>query len=775
MADGAITAVLSVRDREVARITLQRGDEGATIGRSRECTLRAPGDEHSVSGHHARLFWQRSALYIEDTGSRNGVFRLGRRVKSAYKVGPKDVFSLGDCSLAFHFPERSGKSRGKAAWHRLEWLNGDSKGDTIDIRPKSQDAEFCIGLDPASDVCLQDIRVSRRHAALTLRPNGSCWVKDLGSRNGTFVNGERLHDKERLLRDGDKLTIAYFDFKFLDKNVKHDRFYLWMKLTAVIGALAVVAVLWVMWATARATVEDHMRLARRYAQFEKFDMARDALTSARMARDADKFIVQIDSLESNLERWRKTRVKWDKAKEALSKSRFGEARRLLDELNTGVMDDWAWSPEAASAEKRAAEFAATALRHYNDATDALSDSRSGQPELQADRIAERLAPLGEFISSSTGAVSRAEYLAPLFKGLGNRRTALTDALAGFRKVDECINALDADKPDFDGLVGVLQGMAFDETLNAGVRGYARKYAAPCRELAAAQSFVQQEFDSIVRMSFRDVMELRDLLRLPDKTLCARHPRLSEHRGKILSSHDIAQNYAQTLEDMTAALKRDVFAPRSAGAEALERVLSEATWAKVVEFDCLTRQIPSARRRDSAGFYDDTVGIEYVIESLKAMPNKYGGRCLSLVGFVPKLCTARDSLERISAFVEYMDSRRAWLREGKLGEFLAKCRETLKRRDAIVRSLRRRNGTERERLVLRFAAVYLSGKDEHNERVAIAADYKKLQSRLRRMCDDYNSLTNPADMIRERDRIISEGLPGDITRPKWFQKFDGGVQ
>jgi FHA domain len=50
---------------------------------------------------------------------------------------------------------------------------------------------FVIGRDVACELQLDDPLISRQHAALDLR-DAIWWVEDLGSRNGTFVDGERL-------------------------------------------------------------------------------------------------------------------------------------------------------------------------------------------------------------------------------------------------------------------------------------------------------------------------------------------------------------------------------------------------------------------------------------------------------------------------------------------------------------------------------------------------------------------------------------------------------
>ncbi|MFD3666014.1 FHA domain-containing protein [Streptomyces sp. NPDC058659] len=51
-----------------------------------------------------------------------------------------------------------------------------------------------IGRAPDNDVVVSDLVVSRRHAELRARPDGTYWIHDLGSHNGTFLNGRRVVD-----------------------------------------------------------------------------------------------------------------------------------------------------------------------------------------------------------------------------------------------------------------------------------------------------------------------------------------------------------------------------------------------------------------------------------------------------------------------------------------------------------------------------------------------------------------------------------------------------
>ncbi len=64
-----------------------------------------------------------------------------------------------------------------------------------------------VGRHPDSDIFLDDITVSRRHAEFR-RDAHRFWVHDVGSLNGTYVNGDRADDQ--LLETGDEVQIGKF-------------------------------------------------------------------------------------------------------------------------------------------------------------------------------------------------------------------------------------------------------------------------------------------------------------------------------------------------------------------------------------------------------------------------------------------------------------------------------------------------------------------------------------------------------------------------------------
>lgn len=63
------------------------------------------------------------------------------------------------------------------------------------------------------DLELTDIMISRFHARLKQAPDGSWTVRDLASRNGTLVNGERI-DEPVILQPGDEINVGYTVLQF---------------------------------------------------------------------------------------------------------------------------------------------------------------------------------------------------------------------------------------------------------------------------------------------------------------------------------------------------------------------------------------------------------------------------------------------------------------------------------------------------------------------------------------------------------------------------------
>ena len=104
-----------------------------------------------------------------------------------------------------------------------------SAGDVFNINPKLAVAvlesrcdvqgvlllnalnEISIGRSEKNSICLREAQVSSSHAVLRKTDN-NWFIRDSGSRNGTFINGRRIDNHEVELKDGTRVFIGGFMF-----------------------------------------------------------------------------------------------------------------------------------------------------------------------------------------------------------------------------------------------------------------------------------------------------------------------------------------------------------------------------------------------------------------------------------------------------------------------------------------------------------------------------------------------------------------------------------
>jgi len=129
-----------------------------------------------ISGRHASFSLDGDRGLLEDVGSTNGTF-VGsheNRVRRAI-ISPRDVIYLGSFRIPAQRLFTAAASDSEAAKDTLEFSGN----------------EMVLGRDASCDHVLDFPMISRRHARLR-RANGQILLEDLGSGNGTFVNGRKI-------------------------------------------------------------------------------------------------------------------------------------------------------------------------------------------------------------------------------------------------------------------------------------------------------------------------------------------------------------------------------------------------------------------------------------------------------------------------------------------------------------------------------------------------------------------------------------------------------
>jgi pSer/pThr/pTyr-binding forkhead associated (FHA) protein len=90
---------------------------------------------------------------------------------------------------------------------RLRVLIGDSAGETIEV----PQGKLVIGRETDCRLQRESTFISRQHCVLLLDAD-TLRIRDLGSKNGTFVNGQRIGGREVILLDGDIVAVGEITF-----------------------------------------------------------------------------------------------------------------------------------------------------------------------------------------------------------------------------------------------------------------------------------------------------------------------------------------------------------------------------------------------------------------------------------------------------------------------------------------------------------------------------------------------------------------------------------
>jgi len=211
--------------------------DGGSLFLGRDCilALRIPALSNKVvSNRHLRIWLHGGHWLLEDLGSTNGTWLRGERMLQRTALLAGDEFSLGRNGPKFQWepPDRNpaaGATIDEDIPSMVDTLHDNADGS--DERPyrvgqtpeivllhigsqreyRAQGYTIVLGRDPGAAQILirsdEEKHVSGRHAEVQFRSNGTCVIRDLGSRNGTWVNGLQLAG-EQVVHVGDRIVLG---------------------------------------------------------------------------------------------------------------------------------------------------------------------------------------------------------------------------------------------------------------------------------------------------------------------------------------------------------------------------------------------------------------------------------------------------------------------------------------------------------------------------------------------------------------------------------------
>lgn len=198
-------------------------------------------DDAKTSSSHAEVVLEGAEAKIVDLQSTNGTY-LNRRKISESKLSDQDVIEIGFTTLCFFQdirdfhgeierqtvssepktdPSKEAFATATRSGSRittttrtimqpsaqLEVLEGDQKGEKFKFRK----SHILVGREEG-DLVILDADMSRKHMLIEVLAPKSIYIKDLGSTNGTLVNGEKVMSSK--LKPGDLVKTGNTVFRF---------------------------------------------------------------------------------------------------------------------------------------------------------------------------------------------------------------------------------------------------------------------------------------------------------------------------------------------------------------------------------------------------------------------------------------------------------------------------------------------------------------------------------------------------------------------------------
>lgn len=171
-------------------------------------------DEDGVNGFHADIKVEGDEVSITDIRSAAGTLVNGEKITVTTPLKAGDIISVQGVELEV-VEDGDGNTKtlvlsgtalmelGSGGWSLIA-DSGPEKGQIIPIMDRTE-----IGRALECDISILEPALSRKHAELELTDDGLL-IRDLGSVNGTFVNGEKVDEVS--LNDGDVLAFGRIKF-----------------------------------------------------------------------------------------------------------------------------------------------------------------------------------------------------------------------------------------------------------------------------------------------------------------------------------------------------------------------------------------------------------------------------------------------------------------------------------------------------------------------------------------------------------------------------------
>lgn len=206
--------MLKIRFKDGSQEPVALEEPGKTIGQGGVNDIVI--DRKGVNGFHADLKVEGDTVTLTDVNTKTGTLLNGDLIEGPTVIRAGDTIGIGGAELEVFEEQVSTESKtlvlsgtalfemGTGGWSIVA-DSGPEKGQIIAVKEK-----IMIGRALECDISILEPGLSRKHAELDLIGD-ELTLKDLGSSNGTYVNGEKIDEVS--LKDGD--VLQFFKVRFI--------------------------------------------------------------------------------------------------------------------------------------------------------------------------------------------------------------------------------------------------------------------------------------------------------------------------------------------------------------------------------------------------------------------------------------------------------------------------------------------------------------------------------------------------------------------------------
>ena len=739
---------LRCRGKLIASAAVAELKGETSIGTAPDNDWRLPDAEGGSAAHHAKLVLSGGTLKLIAVEGEKVYLRGEPLTECALRK--KDRAAIGDAELfVLPAPRRSPNSCDD---HRLEVLVGKDKGRMIHLKS----SPFRIGSGADNDLVLDSDVVSEHHAEIRIAANGESWIKDLHSSNGTFVNGERLGRQERMLMDSDEVSVAHFDYRFLDRNVIHTRTYFGKKV--LIMGITVLLVLFGfgIFYLSSPTVETVIYAVDFYLFRNQYDVAERILRKMPDSRGFLRYEKQYHEYLAKIPRYRKVYAGMLQFRDELKNSQWKAASESYGMLEIG--NPLAWNPADPNTEVRKKELA-----HAKELLDILLGiyALDTSPNASLGMLQENWRHLEPWRKKLSGDLkNEPKYLQPLLRQLRTKLDQQERNVQILADVDRMLTDLAA-RPDAAQLAEFVRDL---EQRHRQTTGVVRIYV---RELTFLLGLVRKNMDDL-RNNDLALFDLRladikpvSLIATDD---CMKIPQLYKLREQLERHYQEQLRCREHWRGLQRQLGRYDLKPGKIPDE-VHFFSDELKIKKTLELAAL-RDDPAGKIPED---YESTFGERYFYEVLQqtvhSTVNLYASDLIPDMKVIPKCIRLKDLYRGVTeALLWFGLPQNQWLLEGRMKQTRDYYRQLLDTRPQVLKcfeNIASRHKYDRQYFLARTAYFFFAPNDPDisDKMRTFAEEWREFRAKQQKVLSEYNPM-DPESSRRVRDRIIAIGIPGD---------------